>query len=414
MVKHKQIGLFVFILGAVLASSGCGKDEPVMKNDREDIILSTRAEILGEAGKDFAFDMLRKVNEMFESKEYLFSPFSMQMILGMIVNASEGKTREELCSAMGYGESGTDEINSYAKTLLSRLPDMDKNSSLKLGNVAVVHKAYSPTSGFCNALNENYFAEVKSEDLRDNSAAIQNLDRFVTEKTDGKITSLNVRSLPNNCNGLVVNALYFKGEWTSKFDPKMTRDSDFFLENGSAVKIKMMMQKGEFKRRDTELYSAVSLPFGNEAFNMAIVIPADKKTLYDVVEGFGKDDLKALSSSEKSILGVMIPKFDAFCSADYKGILQGLGIKSAFNYSAELKNMFGETEWAPFIESVIQDVKISVDENGSEVSAITTALMGMDISSGKEYFYADEPFLYFITEQSTGTILLAGKFTGLR
>ena len=226
----------------------------------------------------------------------------------------------------------------------------------------------------------------------------------------------------------LLNAIYFKADWASKFDQKNTKEETFTTEKGSTT-LPMMHQNVLISYLKTNTYSAVILPYGSSLWNMTILLPEKGKTTDDIINEVTQSSI--LNNPGWCETGgnffkgyevdLKLPRYETDSDTDkleggLVGLMQKMGIKLAFDsYLAEIPNM---CEWPVYIDMMRQKAKIKVNEDGSEAAAITIVGMKMGSMDNKpiEYpkaiFHANRPFVYVIREASSGVILFVGKFTG--
>ena len=226
----------------------------------------------------------------------------------------------------------------------------------------------------------------------------------------------------------LLNAIYFKADWRSKFDKNNTKEEAFTTENGT-ITLPLMHQNVLISYLKTDTYSAVILPYGSGLWNMTVLLPEEGKTTDDVINELAKRS--TLNNPGWCETGgnyfqgyevdLKLPRFETDSDTDKLGIKDGLvglmksmGINLAFDsYLAEIPNMCN----APvYIAMMRQKAKIKVNEEGSEAAAVTVAGMLENSAGPMEYpkatFHANRPFVYVIREASSGVILFVGKYTG--
>ena len=146
---------------------------------------------------------------------------------------------------------------------------------------------------------------------------------------------------------------------------------------------------------------------------MMVILPAEGKTLEDVTEYLNAESWADFKRSMvRCHVDLWLPKFETKFEIKLNGILSAMGMPSAFDpWIADFSAM---SKAALCLSFVKQNAVIKVDEEGTEAAAVSFA--GMETSAvapGQHIvFHADKPFLYLITESSTGVVLFAGKFTG--
>jgi serpin B len=234
----------------------------------------------------------------------------------------------------------------------------------------------------------------------------------------------------------LLNAIYFKADWASKFDQKNTKEETFTTEEGS-IKMPLMHQNVLINYVKNAIFSAVNIPYGNGMWNMTVLLPEEGKTTDDIInhlaacgingiEGAfceiedGIATMRAVTFSPYEV-DLKLPRFETFSDTDdvtdgLIGLLQNMGIHLAFDWAmAEIPNMCNRPV---YIDMMRQKAKIKVNEEGSEAAAVTVAgvKFGSTVQEPIKYpkatFHANRPFVYVIREASSGVILFVGKFTG--
>ncbi|MBO6030741.1 MAG: hypothetical protein J6Q22_04650, partial [Prevotella sp.] len=185
-----------------------------------------------------------------------------------------------------------------------------------------------------------------------------------------------------------------------------TKDEPF---NGSNV-VPMMHIYHEFQYTDNDLYQAVRLPYGNGAYLMTVILPREDKTIGDVLSQMDGKNWRFKDGCPQ--VDLKLPRFEIDTNLDLKPIMSALGMPTAFRYEAD----FSEFCNVPTYISLMKQVaRIIVNEEGTEAAAVT--IIGTAAASGPHYsthstFHANRPFLYIISEQSSGCIFFIGQYMG--
>lgn len=273
-----------------------------------------------------------------------------------------------------------------------------------------VNKTNELLSEYKKNVSDSYDALVETRDFSE-SGFKEYLNKWVNKRTDGMIPSL-FDDISSDAAAYIINALYFKGLWTQRFDKHNTQSMDFTKSDGSSIKTDMMTQTDDFKYYDNDTFQALGMNYGNGSYSMQVLLPQSGKTLDDVVKAMKAIDWKSfVGSMSTHETDVRLPRFTIEYGGEKNEVLESLGIKQMFTTQADFSNF---CKMSTYVSKVVQKAKIEVDEEGTKAAAATYAEM-LFTSSGvhtTKQFYADHPFIFVITEYSTGTICFMGQYTG--
>ena len=384
-------------------------DEP--DNPYQEIEITTKSADFVQQGLPFTFDYIGRINDGTE-ENYIISPLSMQFLLGMILDGTRGETADEICTVLGYGKGEVDAVNEYCLSMLQQLPELDKKTTLSIANAIVVNQQYSLLDSYQATVGKYYEAFVSKMDFSDSDAAVTEINQWCSDHTGGMVPKVLERvSIDMLC--YLFNALYFKSEWKFMFDKSATSDEDFMSGAGQKVKVKMMRQAENYQYAENDTYQVVNLPYGNGAFSMLVFLPKTGYGIPDVIGQLKKADWNnyrlGMGISE---VDLWLPRFETKFGIKLNDILTAMGMPRAFDDTrADFSAMSPDALCLSFIR---QDAAIKVDEEGSEAAAVSSA--GVFVTSPgpnpHAVFHADHPFLYLITETSTGAVLFAGRYSG--
>ena len=378
------------------------------------ITLSTKQADFVTAGNTFAGRFIDKIDANAlknKENEWIVSPLSLQLALGMLLNGAQGETATEICKTLGYGEGETAEINAWAKLMLEQLPKLDKKTDLALADAIFYNKTMTLKAPYKDAVGTNYKATLEALDFTKTKASADVINKWCDKQTKGLIPQV-LNEVDPAYLAYLVNALYFKSQWQKKFAKGDSGNETFYQEDGSKGKVKMMKQDGKkFQYGETEVWQAIRLPYGNGNFAMTVVLPKEGHSVREVSAALGKGEkVMTLWNVEADL---WLPRFETKYHIGLNNILMDMGMPRSFTPQADFKAM---SDYASFVGFVQQDAVIKVDEEGTEAAAVTMiSMMGGAANiepPQKVVFHADHPFLYLITELSTGTILFAGKYSG--
>ena len=232
----------------------------------------------------------------------------------------------------------------------------------------------------------------------------------MSEETEEKIKDLIAQgALGNDTRLVLTNAIYFNGKWLLQFDPGLTYDSDFTLLDGSDVSVPMMGQEEDFRYGEGDGYQAVALPYQGANMSMIFVLP-ELERFEEVEAALSADFLSGvLDGLEMQHVDLTVPKFTFESEFGLSQTLAEMGMADAFGEAADFSGMTGGRDL--FISDVIHKAFVAVDEEGTEAAAATAVIMAEMAMMPQEAveMRLDHPFLFFIRDDDSGTILFAGR-----
>ena len=434
----KKISLFLIAIAMCVAMVSCN-DNDVVKEEMEEVPssiydlripvkpmkLSSKQQTMMNENNVFALRFLDEVNKMEKAeKSFFFSPLSLTYLFGMANNAGDDNAHDWIEKLLGFSEGGLDELNAYCETLITQLPEVDPQVKFGIANAFFANKGvgYSLNQTFVETLQNHYKATV---DQLDFSApkSLTTINNWCSEKTEGLVPKM-FEELDKSALAMFINALYFQGEWSSKFNKKNTKKADFFSPQGK-VKVNMMSQKALASCGETDVFDYLNLPYGNGLWGIQILMPKQGKTIGDVITSMretGADKvLWSNAFSEVAEVEIKLPRFETSSTTDELGEhgLKELIQKMTGRFFLDnFSGMYADYASDDAIElaMMLQKAKISVDETGAKAAVVSVAEAMCGSAGEREYeerkFTADHPFIYVIREISSGAIVFVGKFTG--
>jgi len=398
----------VFAAAAIaLVAASCN---PAVNNPRKELSLNTKAGEYVEKGNNFAIEFTDRINAA-EKKDYIVSPLSMQFLLGMILNGAQGTTADEICDVLGYGAGEIDDVNQFCQSMLEQLPKLDKQTTLSIANAIFVDEGWPLLDSYKSTVGKAYNAKLSNLDFSKGAASAKVINRWCSDQTHGMIDKVLETTDPAMLCYLL-NALYFKSQWKEKFNKSNTAEETFTDEAGNKSTVKMMKQNESFSYQHNDVFKIVRMPYGNGAFSMVALLPQEGKTIANALDEIKESGWReTLRSMVHCDVDLWLPRFETKYHINLNDILSDMGMPTSFTNSADFKAM---SDYALKLSFVQQDAVIKVDEEGTEAAAISMAGMMKETAAApgeRVVFHADHPFLYFITEASTGAILFAGRYS---
>ncbi|MEM6326951.1 MAG: serpin family protein, partial [Bacteroidota bacterium] len=346
----------------------------------------------------------------------MLSPLSASVALTMLLNGADGETAAQIQQALGY-PAGWDlaQINADYQSLREQLLRADEEVQLALANAAFYRESFDATSPFkppfLDVLRTGYDARVEGLDFSA-ASALDTINGWASENTNGRIPTV-LEEIDPTLVLVLMNALYFKGSWSTPFDEDDTAPAPFTRADGSTVQAQTMAATVLVWSASGDGYQAVELPYGRKNFSMVVLLPADPATPLSAFAaqldaGLWDDATTRLGAvPDPGDLRVRLPRFSFSYDQALNSHLQALGIRDAFvEGRADLSRM---NDAPLFLSFVKQNTFVEVNEEGTEAAAVTTG--GIGVTSVPPSFAADRPFVFAIRERTTNTLLFIGQVT---
>ena len=407
-----KIKLFL-LLGVFALITGCQNDDDGADNakPRKDIALSRAEEVLADGNLDFAFRLFQQVNATeTQQANWIISPLSASLALGMTANGAAGNTLEEIKNTLGFGTFELAAMNSYNQKLIKELLNLDNTTRLNIANSVWLNNSLPVNDSFVDVNKDMYGALVKNIELN-SSKAIETMNKWAAEQTNNAIKNV-IAKVPSGAMFYILNALYFKGTWKKPFKKSATKTERFTNADKSSAKVAMMNQQETFNYIYNDDFCIAEFPYGNEAFSMVVLLPTDEKELEKALDKLTADNWRDWYEQRyEQKLNVKLPRFEINYKKDLIGDMQLMGIKDVFNReTADFASLSSKSNL--YLNILDQYNYIKVNEEGTEAASVTSSGGGFGANvSKKEEFYVDRPFAFMIKEKSTGTILFMGKVT---
>jgi serpin B len=362
------------------------------------------------ADNGFAFRLFGEIaHQASRDSNLFFSPLSTAMALGMAYNGAAGTTRTEMQQALQLQGLTLDDVNHAYLGLIALLRGLDPQVAFTLANSVWYRQDFTPTPAFLDATRTYFGATVQSLDFTSPSAA-PTINRWVSDQTQAKIPTIVPNSIPRDVVAYLINAIYFKGNWTAQFDTNLTRPAPFTLANGATTSVAMMSHAHQVEVgfvADGDV-TVVDLPYGEKAFSMTIVLPRSASGIDSVAAGLTQARWNAwMAGLDTQSWDVSVPKFTVTYQLTMNDALSALGMKSAF--CGPWPTDF--TRLDPSGRVCITEVKhkafVDVNEEGTEAAAATS--VGIGVTSVGPSLVVNHPFLFVIRERLSGTILFMGR-----
>ena len=335
------------------------------------------------------------------------SPLSVSLALQVLYNGAAGSTQQAMSQTLELGPLDTQQLNDDNAGLQASLIDPDPNVQLVIANSLWIDQAKYPVQSTFIQTDQTYYAAT----IGDLAGAPANVNAWVDSKTEGLIAQILPPNLPPSefRIAILANVLYFKGSWTTSFDPTQTAPAPF-LTGGTQVSAQMMRQTGSFDyfqgTQQGTPFQAVRIPYGQGRMSMLVVLPTAGTNLTSFLAGLDAGTLASWNAKFQSTQVVLqLPRFTASYQASLAGALTSLGMGVVFSQEADLSALApGAT-----VSYVAHATQVEVDETGTVAAAATVVTVTPTIAlPAPAQMVMDHPFFYAIQDDATGALLFVG------
>ncbi len=362
---------------------------------------------------DFAVRLLKELQSEQKGKDVFISPLSVSIALTMTYNGANTTTREAMARVLGLSGMSDDAVNVGYSQLIESLLNADKDVSLNIGDSVWIRSGFANTvnPAFTNTLSTYFLSGVYSRPF--DSSTINEVNSWVSEETNGKITKLLDQIKPDNVMFLI-NAIYFKGDWVDKFDAALTHSADFTTADGSTVKVDMMSRGGSYAYYSDNQVEVARLPYGRDKIAMYVFLPAEGSSLESFTSGLSGESLNSyfgkLSSTE---LDLRLPKLKLeYGKVDLNDALTNLGMGVAFDLNAaDFSRIADVSPQRLYIAFVDHKAVIEVNEQGTVAAAATNVGISVTSMPMRTQFIVNRPYMFVIRDDRSGSILFSGLIT---
>ena len=401
------------LLAACLCAPACeklgiGGDDVEETAPAVPIELTKADGAIRDASNASGLDIFSRLYAVREGKDVSFSPLSLSLAFAMAAEGAEGDTYRQIADAFGWGYATKEELGAFYRKMIDGLVAADPKVSFTSSNSLWTAQDFAPKESYKKLLSDHFAAESYQVDFTA-AATLKKINDWCSAKTDGKIPQM-LDSLDPSTRMMLINALLYKAPWATEWTVEKDRA---FRGDGAVSKKDFLYADKSFGYADLSECEAVSLPYGNGAYEMLVFLPKEGRTVEGILPLL-REKAGGLVLPTRTV-EVHLPMFSTEYSTEsaLPAILKAKGVRLAFSDAADFSGI-SEAE-AVMISQVLQKVKIDVTEKGTEFAAVTVIGFfnsALPVAPPKKIvFDADRPFVYMIRETSTNTILLVGTLS---
>ena len=392
------IPLMVLAVAFLPAVTRAGPDDP------------SGANTLVEGNTVFALDLYTELKA--REGNLFFSPYSISTALAMTCAGARGDTEVQMRGVLHF-TMGRKALHQAFSRLLEDLNAIQEKGDIALhvANSLWAQKGYVFLEDFLDLIDKNYRAALYQVDfLKATEEARKQINAWVEEHTNNKIQDLIKPGILNTLTRLVlVNAIYFKGDWMNPFDEKLTKEAPFYTAPGKPIPVLTMSQKEKFRYAETGQLQILDMPYAGEKLSMTILLPGQIDGLPSLESTFSPEKLNEWTGLlRRRQVHVLLPKFKLTSQFELGKMLISMGMTNAFSRTADFSGMDGAKDL--YIAAVIHKAFVDVNEEGTEAAAASGVAMELTSAPGSPLlFRADHPFLFLIRHNPSGSILFIGR-----
>lgn len=370
--------------------------------------------------KDFAGRLHHKLATEKAGENLFLSPFSIQVALAMCARGAAGQTRNVMVELIGAPSNIKEQDLMFEEVIKHINGDgSERGFQLVTANALWGQDGTNFNIDYLKAVSDCYDGAFNVVDYIDApDAAVSTINSWVLEKTNNKIKELINRKFINNETRLILtNAIYFKGKWEDEFKKENTKKEDFSTADLSTTKVDMMHKKNKCDYYEGDGYQVIDMLYKGEQLAMMVVLPSSAAGLSVMETRWHEEGLYSHVLEEMSYEDVILsfPRFKLETEFKLKPTLESMGAELAFSDDADFSGITSDT--ALKISEVVHKAFVEVNEEGTEAAAATAVGMMRCTSIRKpppKVFTADHPFLFFIRDKATNTILFSGQVANLK
>jgi serine protease inhibitor len=398
----------ILLVASVLFAAACS-DTGAPGAQTPSLSLDPSEQRVATSSNDFSFALFQQVAKTDPGNNSFISPLSASMSLGMAMNGAAGPTLDAMRTALRLDSGDVGQLNAAYQGLITGLRGLDPTTTFQIANAVWYRNTFSFKQPFLDTTKKYFDAQVQGLDFSNVPASLSTINGWVSSNTGGRIPTILDDIKPDEVMFLI-NAIYFKGTWQYKFDPKATAPSSFRAADGTVQTVPFMNRpenmKPKFRVGGTQQLAIAELPYGDGAFAMDIVMAGfGQNASIDSIAAQWNSTTWAtlLASLQDTDEAFAMPKFTFTYDRMLTNDLSALGMGVAFTDQANFSGMSAQPLKLSFVK---QKAFVTVDETGTTAGASTVT--GVTVTALRE-FRVDHPFIFVIRERQTGTILFMGK-----
>jgi serpin B len=363
-----------------------------------------------EGNTAFALDLYRQLREQQEGNLFC-SPYSVSTALAMTWAGARTETEQQMAQALRL-TLDQDGLHPAYRDLAGQLDERGESEAIDL---TIANRLWGQVGDpflpdFIDLVQRDYAGGFEELDFITNAdRARRTINDWVERQTRDRIKDLlQPGDIDASTTLVLTNAVYFKGDWSTQFDPDHTRDGRFFSAPDTAVTTPLMQISDTFGYFENDELQLLELPYEGEELSMVVLLPRTRDGLAALEQALTDDNLSDwLAGARRRAIDVTLPRFEMTSRFSLKDTLSAMGMGIAFTDRADFTGLNSSGDI--FLADVIHKAWVKVNEEGTEAAA-ATAVVGIKSSiEMNPSFRADHPFVFMIRDRATGSILFLGR-----
>ena len=402
--------LGAFMTHKIKAFNSLPDSQPSTESDFTAQLPNPRLEQnLVEANTKFGFKLFSEILNQESGKNIFLSPTSVAIALAMTYNGASSETQQAMTEALELQELSLEDINQGNYLLKTSLETADPDVQLSIANSLWAKQGVPFKSDFIQTNQQFYQAQVRELDFASPEAP-NTINSWVKENTSSKIEQI-VEELQPDEVLFLINAIYFKGNWSEQFDKDNTTERPFYLTDGTTKQHPMMSQSGKYQYLENDSFQAISLPYGKGRLSFYVFLPRENTTLEALQQQLTVENWQQWMNQFRMQDGeIQLPRFQFDYEIQLNDALKALGMEAAFDANqADFSKM---TSVEVSIDEVKHKTFVEVNEEGTEAAAVTSvgiAITSAVIPQSPFQMIVNRPFFCAIRDNQTGTVLFMGS-----
>lgn len=361
----------------------------------------------------FAMDLYAHLKDA--DGNLFLSPYSISSALALAYGGARGNTEKQMSATLHF-LADQETFHSAMVKLRQTFAKIDASRRIEINvaNGLWTQKGYNFTSAFLDLAKEKYGAVADPVDfITDREAVRKQINLWVENQTKQRIkNALPPGRLADNTRAVIVNAIYFKGDWASRFGASRTEKELFWITPTQSIKARMMRQTHEFRYAEQDGLQILELPYIGYDLSMIVLLPKERNGMLEMEKRLSANNVaRWINALGSRTVDVRFPKFKSDSRFSLRQTLSAMGMPDAFSQSRA--DFTGMTPQRPlFIDAVEHAAMVEVDEKGTVAAAATSVSFGcaaVGPPPPPAIFHADHPFVFLIRDNHTGTMLFLGR-----